>query len=57
MDRTGSTVVHVVTLLLSLVAALTGLGNGWQIARLTGQVEALQEVLVTHVTTPGALSD
>ena len=56
MDRTGST-VHVVTLLLSLVAALTGLWNSWQIARLTGQVETLQEVLVTHVTTPGAHSD
>ena len=38
MGRNGST-VHVVTLPLSLVAALAGLWNGWQIAKLTGQVE------------------
>ena len=57
--RNGST-VHAVTLLLSLVAALAGLWNGWQIGgltsqlnRLTGQVQTLQELLVTHVTTPG----
>ena len=56
MGRNGST-VHVVTLLLSLVAALAGLWNGWQIAKLTGQVETLQEVLVTHVTTRGAHSN
>ena len=54
--RNGSP-VHVVTLLLSLVAALAGLWNGWQIARLTGQVQALQELLITHVTPPGIHSD
>ena len=58
--RNGST-VRTVTLLLSLVAALAGLWNGWQIGRLTsqlnritGQVHTLQELLITHVTTPGA---
>ena len=54
--RNGST-VQVVTLLLSLVAALAGLWNGWQIGRLTGQVQALQELLITHVTTPGIHSE
>ena len=57
MDPRNGSTVQIVTLLLSLVAALTGLANSWQIARLTGQVETLQEVLVTHVTTPGAHSD
>ena len=56
MGRNGST-VRIVTLLLSLVAALAGLWNGWQIAKLTGQVETLQELLVTHVTTAGVHSD
>ena len=54
--RNGST-VHVVTLPLSLVAALAGLWNGGQIAKLTGQVETLRELLATHVTTPGAHSN
>ena len=57
MDHRNGSTVQIVTLLLSLVAALTGLANSWQIARLTGQVETLQEVLVTHVTTAGAHSD
>lgn len=59
MGATGrhESAVQVITLLLSLVAALAGVWNGWQIARLTGQVETLQEVLVTHVTTPGVHSD
>ena len=56
MERNGNT-VQVVTLLLSLVAALAGLWNGWQIARLTGQVQTLQELIVTHVTAPGIHSD
>lgn len=43
MGRNGST-VPIVTLLLSLVAALAGLWNGSQLAKLTGQVEALQEI-------------
>ena len=49
MRATGrnESTVQVVTLLLSLVAALAGVWNGWQIARLTGQVETLQEVLGT----------
>ncbi len=57
MERNGNTPLQIVTLLLSLVAAMAGLWNGWQIARLAGQVEALQEVLVAHVTTPGVHSD
>ena len=57
MESNGNRTVQILTLLLSLVAAIAGLWNGWQIARLTGQVEALQEVLVTHVTTPGVHSD
>ena len=36
--RNGST-IQVVTLLLSLVAALAGLWNGWQIGKLTGHVQ------------------
>ena len=56
MGRNGST-VPIVTLLLSLVAALAGLWNGSQLAKLTGQVEALQKILVTQVTTPGVHSD
>ena len=56
MERNGST-VQIITLLLSLVAALAGVWNGWQIATLTGQVQALQELLITHVTTPGVHSD
>jgi hypothetical protein len=57
VESNGNRTVQILTLLLSLVAATAGLWNGWQIARLTGQVEALQEVLVTHVTTPGVHSD
>ena len=56
MERTPTT-IQILTLLLSLVAACAGLWNGWQIARLTGQVEALQDLIVTHVTTPGMHSD
>ena len=56
MERTPTT-IQVLTLLLSLTAACAGLWNGWQIARLTGQVEALQEVLVSHVTAPAIHSD
>ena len=57
MESNGNGTIQILTLLLSLVAATAGLWNGWQIARLTGQVEALQELLVTHVTTPGMHSD
>ena len=56
MERIPTT-IRIHTLLLSLVAACAGLWNGWQIARLTGQVEALQDLLVAHVTTPGIHSD
>ena len=55
VGRNGNT-VQVVTLLLSLVAALAGLWNGWQIAKLTGQVATLQEILIAHMTTPGVPS-
>ena len=56
MERTTTT-IRVLTLLLSLVAACAGLWNGWRIARLTGQVEALQDLLVAHATTPGMHPD
>ncbi len=57
VESNGNRTVQILTLLLSLVAATAGLWNGWQIARLTGQVEALREVLVAHVTPPGLHSD
>lgn len=52
-----SSTVQVITLLLSLVAALAGIWNGWQIGKLTGQVQMVQELLITHITAPGLHSD
>lgn len=56
-NATLSTVLQVVTLLVSLVSAIGVLIVNSKIDQLTGQVQALQELLVTHVTTPGMHSD
>ena len=56
-NTTLSTVLQVLTLLVSLVSAIGVLIVNGKIDRLTGQVEALQELLVTHVTSPGLHSD
>ena len=48
-----STVLQVLTLLVSLVSAIGVLLVNSKVDRLTGQVQALQELLVTHVTSPG----
>ena len=50
---TCSTVLQVLTLLAALVAAGGVLIVNGKVDRLTGQVQALQELMVTHVTTPG----
>ena len=59
MERNASlsTVLQVLTLLVSLVSASGVLIVNSKVDRLTGQVQALQELLVTHVTTPGMHSD
>ena len=56
-NATLSTVLQVLTLLVSLVSAIGVLIVNSKVDRLTGQVQALQELLVTHVTTPGIHSD
>ena len=48
-----STVLQVLTLLVSLVSAIGVLLVNSKVDRLTGQVQVLQELLVTHVTSPG----
>ena len=59
MDRstTFSTVLQVLTLLVSLVSAIGVLVVNSKVDRLTGQVQALQELLVAHVTSPGTHSN
>ena len=52
-----STVLQVLTLLVSLVSAIGVLIVNSKVDRLTGQVQALQELLVTHVTSPGIHSE
>ncbi len=56
MDRSSSatlsTVLQILTLLISLAGAIGVLVVNGKVDHLTGQVEALQELLVTHVTTP-----
>ncbi len=47
------TVLQILTLLISLAGAIGVLVVNGKVDYLTGQVEALQELLVTHVTTPG----
>ena len=56
-NTTLSTVLQVLTLLVSLVSAIGVLIVNSKVDRLTGQVRFLQELLVTHVTTPGLHSD
>lgn len=56
-NATLSTVLQVLTLLVSLVSAIGVLIVNSKVDQLTGQVQALQELLVTHVTTPGMHSD
>ena len=56
-NATLSTVLQVLTLLVSLVSAIGVLIVNSKVDQLTGQVRTLQEVLVTHVTTPGMHSD
>ena len=59
MERNATlwTVLQTLTLLVSLVSAIGVLIVNSKVDRLTGQVQALQELLVTHVTTPGMHSD
>ena len=58
MERiTLSTVLQVLTLVISLVGAIGVLIINSKVDRLTGQVQTLQELLVTHVTTPGVHSN
>ena len=56
MDRSNSatlsTVLQILTLLISLAGAIGVLIVNGKVDYLTGQVEALQELLLTHVTTP-----
>ena len=56
-NTTLSTVLQVLTLLVSLVSAIGVLIVNSKVGQLTGQVRSLQELLVTHVTTPGLHSD
>ena len=56
-NATLSTVLQVLTLLVSLVSAIGVLIVNGKVDQLTGQVRSLQELLVTHVTTPGMHSD
>lgn len=56
-NTTLSTVLQVLTLLVSLVSAVGVLIVNSKVDRLTGQVRSLQELLVTHLTTPGLHSD
>ena len=56
-NTTLSTVLQALTLLVSLVSAIGVLIVNGKVDRLTGQVAALQELLVTYVTSPGVHSD
>ena len=56
-NATLSTVLQVLTLVVSLVSAIGVLIVNSKVDQLTGQVQALHELLVTHVTTPGMHSD
>jgi hypothetical protein len=47
----------VLTLIISLIGAIGVLIINSKVDRLTGQVQTLQELLVTHVTTPGVHSN
>ena len=56
-NTTLSTVLQVLTLLVSLVSATGVLIVNSKVDRLTGQVEALQQLLLTHMTSPGMHSN
>ncbi len=56
-NTTLPTVLQVLTLLVSLVSAIGVLIVNSKVGHLTGQVRSLQELLVTHVTTPALHSD
>ena len=61
MDRSSSatlsTVLQILTLLISLAGAVGVLVVNGKVDDLAGQVEALRDLLVTHVTTPGLHSN
>ena len=58
MERTTlSTVLQVLTLGISLVGAIGVLIINSKVDQLTGEVQTLQELLITHVTTPGVHSN
>ncbi|MCE2541806.1 MAG: hypothetical protein J4G16_15945 [Acidobacteria bacterium] len=59
MERstTLSTVLQVLTLLVSLISAIGVMIVNSKVDRLTGQVQALQGLLVTHLTSPGIHSE
>ncbi len=52
-----STVLQVLTLLVSFISAIGAMTVNSKVDRLAGQVQALQALLVTHVTSPGIHSD
>ena len=52
-----STFLQILTLLISLAGAIGVLIVNGKVDDLAGQVEALQELIVTHVTTPGLHSN
>ena len=56
-NTTLSTVLQVLTLLVSLVSAIGVLIVDSKVDQLAGQARSLQELPVTHVTTPGLHSD
>ena len=56
-NATVSTVLQALTLLVSIVSAIGVLIVNSKVDQLTDQVRVLQELLVTHVTTPGMHSD
>jgi len=56
-STTLSTVLQVLTLLVSFISAIGVMIVNSKVDRLAGQVQALQALLVTHVTSPGIHSD
>ena len=56
-DTALSTELLVLALLVSLVSAIGVLTVDGKVDQLAGQVGSLQELLVTHVTTPGIPPD
>ncbi len=56
-NATLATALQVLTLLASLVSAIGVLIVNSKVDQLTGEVRALQDLLVTQVTTPGIHAD